>query len=181
MSYSGLQGKPQERTRDTKEEDLNSEDIFCFESNNCVKFNIIMDIDNIVLQFNKLSIEERVSALEKMQISLEEARKAQEPQKPKWADRASGREVTPVDFIKTHYGRWDGDQWSPDGLTRADLRRADLDLYNAYVARIRHHPKEDLGLETQKRKEITDPSAYLEKKRASQRIAWHQRYKLTAP
>ena len=50
-----------------------------------------------------------------------------------WAERTSGREVTPVDFIKKYYG-----PWIDEGiLDRAALRKLDEALYQAYASWIR--------------------------------------------
>ncbi len=45
-----------------------------------------------------------------------------------WAERTSGREVSPVGFIQQHYGPWIG-----KGLTRPDLKRLDEPLYRAHT------------------------------------------------
>jgi len=49
-----------------------------------------------------------------------------------WAERTTGREVSPADFIKAHYGHMrDDGTWDSDGLTRNILRRLDRPLYLA--------------------------------------------------
>jgi hypothetical protein len=45
-----------------------------------------------------------------------------------WSDRTTGREVSPVDFIREHYGRW-----IENGLTRPDIKRLDGPLYRAHT------------------------------------------------
>jgi hypothetical protein len=62
-----------------------------------------------------------------------------------WAERTSGREVSPVDFIRAHYGPWIG-----NGLTRVELKRLDAKLYAAYATWISKHrnPQDDLRIPT---------------------------------
>lgn len=55
-----------------------------------------------------------------------------------WADRKTGREVSPVDFIRQHYGPWLG-----KGLTRADLRDRDRPLYQALAKWLARHTAPD--------------------------------------
>lgn len=45
-----------------------------------------------------------------------------------WSDRTTGREVSPVDFIREHYG-----PWIENGLTRPDIKRLDEPLYRAHA------------------------------------------------
>lgn len=65
------------------------------------------------------------------------------PNVPLWADRTPNRQVTPVDFIKTHYGRWVNDRWDSQGLTRAQLRQNDPKLYQAFNTQISRLRKKD--------------------------------------
>ena len=88
---------------------------------------------------------------------------------PQWADRTTGREVTPIDWIKMHYGRMVDGVWEPDGLTLADIGRSDGKLYDAYIARIRRLPKEDLELPTEPRAKTASPEKALEMKRKASR------------
>ncbi len=88
-----------------------------------------------------------------------------------WKDRKTGREVTPVDFIRKYYGPWLGGGGSGACLSRAVLHRLDLPLYNAYVARIRRQPTEDLKLPTEARETISDPAQAMERRRRLQRDA----------
>lgn len=61
-----------------------------------------------------------------------------------WAERTTGREVSPVDFIKQHYGEWIG-----GGLALADIRRLDPKLYQAYATFVSRDPSRDLKLPKQ--------------------------------
>jgi hypothetical protein len=76
---------------------------------------------------------------------------------PLWADRTTGREVSPVDWIKMHYGNKVPDNWDPMGLTRADLVRLDQSLYKAYAQWIGRHEDEALRLPT--KSEVLDEKA----------------------
>lgn len=78
---------------------------------------------------------------------LEEAKKREFSDIPKWEDRTTGREVTPIDFIKANYGilKEDG-TWDANGLTTKDIWENDTTLYNSYIQRIRRKPKEALDL-----------------------------------
>ncbi|MEE4011289.1 hypothetical protein V1T76_04460 [Roseibium sp. FZY0029] len=72
-----------------------------------------------------------------------------------WADRTTGREVTPVDFIKQYYGDFvASDLPQQHRLPRPLLRELDMPLYNAYAAWIKRHPEDDLHLPT--RSELVD-------------------------
>lgn len=48
-----------------------------------------------------------------------------------WSKRKTGRDVSPIDFIRQYYG-----EWLNQGLTRNSLRRLDRDLYQAFSAQI---------------------------------------------
>lgn len=60
---------------------------------------------------------------------------------PLWAERTTGREVSPVDWIKLHYGNKDKENWDAMGLTRADLR-LDMPLYLALAKWLKRNPEE---------------------------------------
>lgn len=96
---------------------------------------------------------------------------------PQWAGRKTGREVTPIDWIKMHYGHMVDDEWDSQGLTQADLSRSDRKLYDAYIARIRRLPKEDLGLPKEPRNKIIDAEKALERKRKLDRTYARRRQK----
>lgn len=55
---------------------------------------------------------------------------------PLWAERTTGREVSPVDWIKAHYGNKDPYNWDPMGLTRDVLAEVDPPLARAYAKMI---------------------------------------------
>lgn len=113
----------------------------------------------------------------KQELSSHQASLEQEdqPKRSLWADRTTGREVTPIDWIKMHYGRIVNGEWESDGLTQADISRSDRKLYDAYIARIRRSPEEDLGLPTEPREKITDAEKALERKRKADRAYARQR------
>ena len=93
---------------------------------------------------------------------------------PKWEDRTTGREVTPVDWIQKYYGKIVDGVWDPDGLTLADLSRNDRKLYDAYVARIRRLPQEDLGLPSIPKPRITDAEQHLAERRLKRRKMYNK-------
>lgn len=85
-----------------------------------------------------------------------------------WAKRTTGREVSPADFIRQHYGRTrEDDTWDPMGLTRADLARLDASLYAAYGKLVERQPDRALpGLPPgPKRTRIDDPTENLERRK----------------
>lgn len=64
-----------------------------------------------------------------------------------WVERTTGREVTPVDFIKKHYGVWVHKDVPPEyRLPRNSLGKLDPKLYSAYASWIGRHPEDDFGL-----------------------------------
>lgn len=94
---------------------------------------------------------------------------------PKWADRKSGREVTPVDFIKTHYGKINEDSsWDSDGLTGGQLKENDELLYSNYYRTIRKYPEQDLGIPIRQRSKSPDPEKLMEQQRASKKAYYHR-------
>jgi hypothetical protein len=92
---------------------------------------------------------------------------------PLWAERTTGREVSPVAWIRMHYGNKDPnpDNWDPMGLTSSDLRQSDRALYQAYASWISR--KSSDGLDLPKLTPITfgDPAEQLEYKRKIERMA----------
>lgn len=94
-----------------------------------------------------------------------------------WAARTTGREVSPVDFIQQHYAPWIG-----KGLARADIKRFDPKLYDAYSSWIRpdRHPDDALPLiEATPQNRIEDPHEAIERRRCAQREA-NRRYRQQA-
>jgi hypothetical protein len=63
-----------------------------------------------------------------------------------WADR--NVDDTPITFIQRRFGVWRDGVWDREGLTKADIRRTDIQLYNALAAWERRHPDDRLGLPT---------------------------------
>lgn len=110
----------------------------------------------------------------KQELSSHQASLEQEdqPKRSLWADRTTGREVTPIDWIKMHYGRIVNGEWESDGLTQADISRSDRKLYDAYIARIRRSPEEDLELPKTPKPRIADADVHLEHRRARRRAAY---------
>lgn len=106
---------------------------------------------------------------------------------PLWGDRTTGREVSPVDFIKMHYGRTNPDgTWDSLGLTRSELRQQDRKLYQAYAAWIspKRHPEDDLKLPKDTPERFSSPEEALEHKlkisrEASARYREKQRERLS--
>ena len=92
-----------------------------------------------------------------------------------WADRTTGREVSPAEFIKLHYGETAKDgSWDGKGITRADLKLTDIGLYNAYAQQIRRNPGAAIPeLPTEHRNEA-NPAAELERQRAAKRRYYHR-------
>ena len=69
---------------------------------------------------------------------------------PRWAERTTGREVSPVDWIKMHYGNKDPQNWQAMGLTRDMLRQIDRPLYQAFgtfFSRLRKSPDSIIPVE----------------------------------
>ncbi len=66
-----------------------------------------------------------------------------------WVERTTGRDVSPVAFIKMHYGITDSDgNWDSLGLTRKHLNKIDPELSSAYASWVRpgRHPEDALEL-----------------------------------
>lgn len=63
-----------------------------------------------------------------------------------WAERTTGRKVSPADFICQHYGNRSGDpaRWNPEGLTRSAIRQADRELYQALATYVRRVSRDAL-------------------------------------
>jgi len=88
-----------------------------------------------------------------------------------WADRKTGREVSPADFIRLHYGAINEDgSWDNQGLTRADLKHIDITLYNAYSQQVRRNPEREISeLPTKPKREEGDAQDILDRRRERQR------------
>lgn len=56
-----------------------------------------------------------------------------------WKDRPPGRQTNPVQWILDNYGNRTGDRetWKTQGLTRADIKRLDPQLYQAFAQWVR--------------------------------------------
>lgn len=87
-----------------------------------------------------------------------------------WANRRleleeGERPPSPADFIRKHYGRWEGGTWEPMGLTRAHLAQLDSTLYAAYAKFVQRHPDQAIAeLPSEPRTRLTDPAAALERR-----------------
>ena len=87
---------------------------------------------------------------------------------PLWAERTTGREVSPVAWIRMHYGNKDPnpDNWEPMGLTRDMLAEIDLPLARAYAKMISRDRESALpGLPPKDVVHITDPVLALARKK----------------
>lgn len=85
-----------------------------------------------------------------------------------WAKRTSGREVSPVDFIRKHYGDvCENGSWIPKkGLTRDILSCLDSALLSAYDKAVLRHPDRALpGLKPEERVRVTNPMQNLERRK----------------
>lgn len=85
-----------------------------------------------------------------------------------WAKRTSGREVSPVDFIRKHYGDvCENGSWIPKkGLTRDILSCLDSALLSSYDKAVLRHPDRALpGLKPEERVRVTDPMQNLERRK----------------
>ena len=100
---------------------------------------------------------------------------ASSAQKPLWENRTSGREVSPPDFIKQHYGKWENGEWDRDGLTSAALNRSNRKLYLVYAQWIKRHPEDDLNLPKRPRNKITNAEEAVERHREASRRSYHRR------
>lgn len=129
---------------------------------------IIRDVESLDTQQLHL-IQSYTGALLKGENPCSCQKNSSMPAKPLWSERTTGREVTPIDWIKMHYGRWDGDEWYADGLTQADISGSDRKLYHAYIARTRRLPEENLNLPKESRSIEPDPQKALEKRRQAAR------------
>lgn len=92
-----------------------------------------------------------------------------------WSDRTTGREVSPAEFIRANYGilKEDG-SWDPDGVTRADIRKSDLPLYNAYSQQVKRNPDQAIENLPSQPSLIDDPMEAIERRRAASR-EWKRR------
>lgn len=97
---------------------------------------------------------------------------------PLWAERTTGRKVSPVDWIRRHYGNKDPDNWDPMGLTRARLGQIDKKLYEAYARQISRSPESGIPeLPSEPRQKRIDPEEALERVKAQTRasVARHRK------
>lgn len=113
-------------------------------------------------KFFTLAVEEAGPSLRPIRPSVVNpqevvARADEQAAPPQWSARTTGRSLSPVDWIKAHYGNKDRENWDPMGLTRADLMRFDQPLYKAYAQWIGRHKDEALRLPT--KSEVVDRKA----------------------
>jgi len=84
-----------------------------------------------------------------------------------WEERATGREVSPADFIRQHYAPWLG-----QGLTRAYIGKLDEKLYVAYARQISRSPEKALAeLPSEPRQKRNNAEEALERIRAQTRAS----------
>lgn len=97
---------------------------------------------------------------------------------PLWAERTTGREVSPALWIKMHYGNKNVDDWAPLGLTRDMLVAADKPLSRAYASMISRNNDSALpGLPPMDVTHIDDPVVALARKREQVKDA-SKRYRI---
>lgn len=113
-------------------------------------------------KFFTLAVQETGSSIKPVSPPRESTQKVatregEEGAAPLWSTRTTGRSLSPVDWIKIHYGNKDKENWDPMGLTRADLMRFDQPLYRAYAQWIGRHKDEALRLPT--KSEVVDQKA----------------------
>lgn len=76
---------------------------------------------------------------------------------PLWAERTTGRDVSPMDWVKMHYGNKNPDSWEAKGLKRSDLKH-DRPLYLAIAKWLARHPEDDFDPESRRTlMRYTDP------------------------
>jgi hypothetical protein len=68
---------------------------------------------------------------------------------PLWAERTTGREVSPMDWVKMHYGNRNPENWEANGLKRSDLQH-DKPLYLAIAKWLTRHPEDDFDPESRR-------------------------------
>jgi hypothetical protein len=89
------------------------------------------------------------SQLEKERLAVAARRRGVETtERVPWSSREA--DDTPITFIRKHFGVWKDGVWDRDGLTKPDLRKTDLQLYNALSTWEKRHPQDRLGLPNQK-------------------------------
>lgn len=91
---------------------------------------------------------------------------------PLWKKRTTGRDVSPADWIRMHYGRWiDDETWDPNGLKRSDLKDCDFPLYQAFAKWLERHPEDAFDGSIQKRPRYKTAQEALDARKKSEREA----------
>lgn len=85
-----------------------------------------------------------------------------------WAERTTGRDVSPADWIKKYYGKWIGVE---GGLTRKMIGDLDFPLSQAYAQWIRRHPEDNFFGPQKKYRRYAGAEEAAEAKRAQSRVA----------
>jgi len=97
---------------------------------------------------------------------------------PLWAERTTGREMSPVGWIKMHYGNRDPDNWQAMGLTRKKLGDLDYPLYLAFAKWIKRYPADNFDSPALSRPRATSKEEALQRRLDGERQA-SQRYRET--
>ena len=95
---------------------------------------------------------------------------------PLWAERTTGREVSPVDWIRKFYGNKDPINWDPMGLTRKKLGGLDYPLYLAFAKWIKRYPADNFDSPALSRPRATSKEEALQRRLDVERQA-SQRYR----
>ena len=91
---------------------------------------------------------------------------------PLWAERTTGRDVSPVDWIKMHYGRMREDgSWEAMGLTRKTIGQIDWSLYLALATWIKRHPEDAFDTPPSRKTRATDKEEALHRRLETERSA----------
>lgn len=130
--------------------------------------------EDIFRLFNKIETpEERKKLISELQESFANSAKDHEHMSvPLWKNRTTGRDVSPADWIRMHYGREAEDgTWDADGLTRAEIKQVDPELYNAYSQQVRRNPETAIPelLSEARMPRDSDPAKVLEERRRRDR------------
>jgi len=92
--------------------------------------------------------------------------------KPQWSDRTTGREVSPADWIRMHYGTTlESGEWDPQGLKRADLKDIDFPLYQSFAKWIERHPEDAFDSPPSRKPRHKTKAEALDARRASEQKA----------
>lgn len=119
------------------------------------------------------SIEDREKLISGLQARFAKSAEDSKPvSQPLWKKRTTGRDVSPADWIRMHYGRWiDDETWDPNGLKRSDLKDCDFPLYQAFAKWLERHPEDAFDGSIQKRPRYKTAQEALDARKKSEREA----------